>query len=213
MFLRHYILITLFIYLVVNPIAAQQRFKGGVVAGFNAAQIDGDLAAGYHKLGLNIGLRSIIELGGRLEIMTELLYGQRGSRTTESESPINRVVTLNYLEVPVLLNIRDWLKEDGSGKTYHKAHFSAGLVYGRLFRASANQAFFHAAVLDKFATNDVSYMAGIGYYVNRHWGFTGRIAKSFGYLFNPEKYANEPLAGGLAALRGHYVSFQTVWIF
>ena len=199
--------------LIINDLEAQSRFRGGVVAGFNAAQLDGDAAAGYHKVGLNTGLRVLIELGGRLELCTEILYSQRGSRTTENESAITRSCTLNYLEVPVLLNIRDWKKAGSDGVEFYKASFSAGISYGRLFKATSSSNFTHAAVLDKFSTNDVSFMAGINYNANRHLGFSMRIAKSMARIFNYEKYINEPLAGGLPNLKGHYLTFQTAWIF
>lgn len=192
---------------------AQSRFKGGIVAGFNAAQLDGDASAGYNKVGLNAGARVLIELTGRYQISTEILFSQRGSRTTEKESVITRSCTLNYLEVPVLFNIRDWLKKSDDEQSYYKVAFSIGIVYGRLFKATASPNFFHAPVLDKFATNDVGFSAGINYFINPHWGLTCRVTKSFNKVFNPNKYTNDPLAGGFLALRGHYLSFQTAWIF
>jgi Outer membrane protein beta-barrel domain len=199
--------------LLANVLQAQSRFKGGIVAGFNAAQIDGDASAGYNKVGLNAGARVLIELTGRYQISTEILFSQRGSRTTEKESAVNRTCTLNYLEVPILFNIRDWLKKSDDEQEYYKVAFSAGLVYGRLFKASASPNFFHAPVLDKFATNDVSFAAGLNYFINPHWGLSCRVAKSFNKLFNPLKYTNDPLVGGFLPLRGHYLTFQTAWIF
>ena len=97
----------------INALQAQSRFKGGIVGGFNAAQIDGDESAGYNKLGLNAGIRGLAELGGRLQLSIDMLYSQRGARTSSKESFVNRTCTLNYLEVPVLLNIRDWLHQIG----------------------------------------------------------------------------------------------------
>ncbi len=199
--------------LTINVLHAQSRFKGGIVVGFNAAQIDGDASAGYNKVGLNAGARVLIELKGRYQISTEILLSQRGSRTTERESAINRTCTLNYLEVPVLLNIRDWRKKSDDEQEYYKVGFSIGLVYGRLFKATSNPSFFHAPVLDKFATNDLSFAAGLHYFINPHWSLSSRVAKSFNKLFNPEKYPNDPLAGGFFALRSHYLTFQTAYIF
>lgn len=203
----------LLVILFLHQLQAQNRFRGGIVAGFNAAQLDGDAAAGYHKVGLNVGLRALIELKNRLDITTELLYSQRGSRTTENQSFINRTCTLNYLEVPVLLNIRDWKKGEGTGKEYFKVSLSLGLTYGRLFKATSSPDFTHALVLDKFNSNDLSIVGGVNYQFNRLWGFSSRIAKSINLLFNPNKYPNEPLAGSLNGLRGHYLTFQSAWIF
>ncbi len=192
---------------------AQTRFRGGIVAGFNASQLDGDDAAGYHKVGLNTGVRAVIELKGRYQMTTDILFSQRGSRTTENEALINRTCTLNYLEVPVLLNIRDWQKKDDNGKSYYKVAFVVGLSYARLFKSSANPFFPHAGVLDKFSSNSIAIQGGIQYFQNAHWGFSAKWARSVTKLFNPLKYINEPLAGGLPILREHYLTFQTMYIF
>jgi hypothetical protein len=192
---------------------AQNRFKGGIIAGFNASQLDGDNAAGYHKVGLNTGLRAVIELKGRYQITTDILFSQRGSRTTENEAIINRTCTLNYLEVPVLLSIRDWQKKGDDEQSYYKVGIVAGVSYARLFKASANTFFPHAGVLDKFSNTDISIQLGIQYFQNAHWGFSAKWARSVTKVFNQKKYINEPLAGGLPILREHYLTFQTMYIF
>jgi hypothetical protein len=192
---------------------AQNRFRGGVVMGFNAAQLDGDASAGYNKMGLNAGAKVLIELTGRFQISTEILFSQRGSRTTEKEAPVTRSCTLNYLEVPILLNIRDWIKKSDDEQEFYKVGFSLGFVYGRLFKSTASPNFFHAPVLNKFAPNDVGFAGGVHYFINPNWGLSCRAAKSFNKVFNPDKYTNDPLAGGFLPLRGHYLTFQTAWIF
>jgi hypothetical protein len=212
--LRQIIFVILtFITLTINVLHAQNRFRGGVVAGFNAAQLDGDASAGYNKVGLNVGAKVLIELTGRFQISTEILLSQRGSRTTEKEAPVTRSCTLNYLEVPVLLNIRDWIKKSDDEQEYYKVGFSFGFVYGRLFKSTASPNFLHAPVLNKFATNDVGFAGGVHYFINPNWGLSCRATKSFNKVFNPDKYTNDPLAGGFFALRGHYLTFQTAWIF
>ncbi len=197
----------------INHLEAQSRFRGGIVAGFNASQLDGDNAAGYHKLGLSAGVRATIELGGRWEILTDILFSQRGSRTTLNESLILRKSTLNYLEVPVLLNVRDWLQTTEGGETYYKAHLSVGFSYSRLFNESVSPNFTHAGVENLFAKNDVSGVFGAGFFFNRNWGVTGRIAKSLNFLFDPSQNLDDKLARTLPSLRGHFVSFQSVWLF
>ena len=52
----------------------QQRFKAGVIAGVTASQIDGDASAGFHKVGLQGGLRGIVVLKPRQEASIEFLY-------------------------------------------------------------------------------------------------------------------------------------------
>jgi Outer membrane protein beta-barrel domain len=212
-FLQGFLQICLIGIILSPSVNAQNRFKGGIIAGFNAAQMDGDAAAGYHKVGLNTGVRAIIELKGRYQITTDILFSQRGSRTTENESLVNRTCTLNYLEVPVLLNIRDWQKKGVDDVAYYKVAFVVGVSYSRLFKATANPTFTHGGVLDKFSNNDIAVQGGIQYFQNAHLGFTAKLARSVTKLFNPLKYINEPLAGGLPILREHYLTFQTVYVF
>lgn len=192
---------------------AQNRFRGGIVAGFNAAQLNGDAAAGYHKVGLNVGVKALIELKGRFDMSTELLFSQRGARTTENQAFINRSCTLNYLEVPILLNIRDWKKVTEDGIDYYKVSLSLGISYGRLFKATSNPTFTHTTVLDKFNNTDISIVGGVNYQANRNWGFSLRMTRSINRLFNPNKYINDPVAYTLTPLKGHFLTFQTGWIF
>jgi hypothetical protein len=202
--------------LIINILNAQSRFRGGFVVGMNAAQIDGDNTAGYRQVGLSSGVRVLVELGGRWELLLDILYSQKGGRKSiKNEAPIGLEAfsRLNYLEVPVLINIRDWQQTSKSGEKFYKVHLSLGVSYNRLFNVSSNVNFSHKAVIDKFAKSDLCYMAGVGYNINRNWGFTWRIARSFGYLFDPRKYANDPTAKDLPPLKEHYVMFQTSWIF
>ena len=90
--------------LIINNLSTQNRFGGGVILGFNAAQMDGDRAAGYNKVGLNTGLRGTVRLNdeGKWLLSTELLFSQRGARSVERDYFItNWKATLNYIEIPV----------------------------------------------------------------------------------------------------------------
>jgi hypothetical protein len=208
--MKNSILITILIVLSISVVGSSQSiFRGGFIAGFNAAQLDGDFAAGYHKLGLNVGIRSTIDLGKRWELQTDIAFSQRGARTTQNEALVLRSGTLNYLEVPVALKVRDWKVTTDDSKTFYRAYLSVGLIYGRLFRASSNLAFTHASVLDRFSKNDFSYMAGVGYNFNWHLGISMRIARSFNFLYDPKVFPSGPNT----ALQGHYISFLGSWLF
>jgi hypothetical protein len=202
------------ILLIISNLNAQNRFGGGLILGFNAAQMDGDFAAGYHKVGLNAGARGTVRLNndGRWLLSTELLFSQRGARSVESDGANpNWSATLNYVEIPVLLNYLDWAQDEGA---YYKVHFTAGLSYGRLFNSNVSDPFTHPReVVNIFAQNDVSYTAGVSYFINRHWGFTWRFSRSLGYLFHPKDHTTDPVLGGLTALQGYFLTFQTCWLF
>lgn len=107
------------------PLQTQaQRFIGGIVGGFNFSQIDGDDMVGYHRLGLNGGGYVATVLNDRWQVSTELIFSQRGSRLSSTE-PIFGIydrINLDMLEIPVLLNLKEW-----------KFHVQAGASYARIF--------------------------------------------------------------------------------
>jgi hypothetical protein len=83
-----------------------QQFQGGINAGLNAAQIDGDGDEGFGKLGLNAGAfvaRPIIE--DLLYWQFELRYTSRGKYKypTPQDRSIE-VANLHYLEAPLSLH-------------------------------------------------------------------------------------------------------------
>lgn len=95
------IYLALFILLISLPLLNAQRFKGGVIGGINASQIDGDTWAGYYKMGLVAGAfvktDFVDKWGGQLEIK----YSAKGSANAFSTSyPV--LIRLRYIDLPVL---------------------------------------------------------------------------------------------------------------
>ena len=206
----------IFILLITNNLQAQSRFGGGIVAGFNASQMDGDQAAGFSKVGANVGLQATIQLDeiGKWLLTTNMLYSQRGSRSSQNDAGPIRSATLNYLEVPVTISYRDWKVTDKSGYDFYKVYFTAGLSYGRLFNYKISDNFTHPkAVWDVFEKNDIAYTGGLSYYVNRHWGFNWRYTRSANFLFNPKKHQDNVALSSYSALQVYFLTFQTVWMF
>jgi hypothetical protein len=204
------------ILLTINNLQAQSRFGGGIVAGFNASQMDGDQAAGFHKVGGNIGLCATVQTTetGKWLLTTNILLSQRGARSTPNDAGPIRSLTLNYLEVPVMMSLRDWKKTDNSGVEYYKVYLTAGLSYGRLFGYKVSENFSHPkAVFDVFQSNDLSYTAGVSYFFNHHLGFNWRYTRSVNFLFNPKKYESNIALSSYAALQVYFLTFQTVWMF
>jgi hypothetical protein len=107
----------------------QRTFYGGLLAGTNFTQVDGDNFAGYHKVGLNVGGIVYTQFAERFAASLEILFSQRGSRAHQTQ-PSNRQqfliskynIDLNYAEVPIMLNYFD----------RKKAHAGAGFSYAQL---------------------------------------------------------------------------------
>lgn len=106
----------------------EKTFYGGLIAGGNFTQVDGDNFAGYNKAGFNVGGVVYIKLDERVAASIEVLYTQKGARSVEPYLISNGQVmtkygvTLNYAEVPLLINYFD----------KRKSHFGGGFSYGRL---------------------------------------------------------------------------------
>lgn len=101
-----------------------QLFKGGIVAGINFTQIDGDATAGYDKIGFHGGFISEIALSDHWLFSTELLYTQKGSASGLFANNGDRFkLYFNYAEIPLLIHYHD----TRGGMT-----FGGGFSLGRL---------------------------------------------------------------------------------
>ncbi len=184
----------------------ERRFKGGIVAGFNLSQIEGDDAAGYNKIGLQAGVRVAIVLKEKMDLGIEMLFSQRGSAARNAnQGAFPFKLTLNYIEVPVIFNYMDWKAED---EDYYRLHFHTGLSYGRLigFSSDDNQL---TVLGDFFRDNDVSWIGGATYYVNENLGITIRYTRSIYPFF----VADEMTTPNAKSLIGYQLTFQTVYMF
>ena len=105
-----------------------RTFYGGIVAGANFTQLDGDNYAGYHKVGINAGGIVYARFDEHLAASIEILYSQKGARGHFDIQNANRQVVsgyklrLDYAEVPLQLCYFD----------RRKSHFGAGLSIARL---------------------------------------------------------------------------------
>jgi Outer membrane protein beta-barrel domain len=196
---------------------AQPRFKAGIIAGLTASQIDGDLSAGYNKLGLQGGLRVIGRLTERTDASLEFLFSQRGA---QRELVQNRYgdplypIALNYVEIPVQWHYKDWLIEgDDESKNYYRVAIGAGLSYARLIGSRMKDGPenpFFGLVPDFIKKNDLSFVLGFNFFANRHLGFSVRYNRSIVYMYDPRDHQNPPYN---RAWNGHCLYFQTVYLF
>lgn len=98
----------LFSFLICSLLVSAQEFYGGVLGGFNGSQVEGDLGAGYHKMGLIGGVWTQRDLTDDFYWGLELKIIQKGSRIkpTEKNGYWRYVWRLNYIELPVFVGYR-----------------------------------------------------------------------------------------------------------
>jgi opacity protein-like surface antigen len=97
------------VFVITSLSSFSQQFEGGLIGGFNASQVDGDLYKGYHKPGIALGGYVQTNLTRTVFIGMELKLMQKGSRNIDSlaiEGQIKYVMRLNYVDLPVYLGIR-----------------------------------------------------------------------------------------------------------
>lgn len=170
-------------------------FKAGATVGVNFTQIDGDEQFGYNNKGLNFGLRGAVILRKDLDISTELLYSQRGTRPDNDEiSKQKRIayVSLAYADVPILFNYF----YDKSEMGHYRWNMYAGVSYGRLLKSDVKilksisltdtiqQNLVNGIGLN---TSDFSLIVGIKRYFTNRMNISFRHTFSMNYLYkNPQ---------------------------
>jgi hypothetical protein len=104
---RKIIILPLFI-LFVN-IASAQRFEGGLMAGYNATQVEGDTYRGFSKPGILAGAYVQTDLAPAVFAGMEIKFSQKGSRNKinpKDDDPEKYIMRLSYIDVPFFLGFR-----------------------------------------------------------------------------------------------------------
>ena len=82
-----------------------QRFNGGVLAGGNVSQVDGDTYEGYHKVGYQAGAFVYLRVSPHSSFQMEMEYFQKGSRKVSNPDMGDMndyLLRIHYLEIPIL---------------------------------------------------------------------------------------------------------------
>lgn len=188
----------------------QQRFKAGLLAGVTASQIDGDESAGYHKLGLQGGLRGVVILKPKQDASIEILYSQRGCRNEPKTYP-EFAATLGFIEVPVQWHYKDWLVEgEGNDEDFYRVQFNIGASYSRLLNTEDKfkDGFGIYTALPYLNKNSYCFLVGASFFASRHVEFTFRYHRALGKLYQPGNGGNYR-----SALIEHYLAFQVGYMF
>ena len=202
---------------------AQSPFKAGVSVGLNLAQIDGDHQFGYDKRGFGFGLRGGVVVRKNFDIMTELLYVQKGAspKSTQPFDSRRAEIELKYAEVPLLFSYHFQKNDLG----FYKWTIQGGASYGRLLKSTSVVT--KKSTLDSLATislsqenykkHDISFIIGFTYNIRSNLGINIRHSVSLTTLYeNPD--FNVPTTTAKRAerymeFRNYYLSFQIYYDF
>ncbi len=202
---------TTFLLAIAAVALAQPRFSARAMAGLTASQIDGDVSAGYHKVGLQGGVGVSARLKGKHSSSIEFLFSQRGCRNQPQYFPIFST-TLNYVEVPVQWHYSDWLVYGENRKPdWYRASFNAGLSYGRLigYQDKYKDGYGISAALEDLNTNSVCLILGATIYATRHLGWSFRYNRALNLLYKPGR----PGTNYQSSLYEHFLAFQMHYRF
>ena len=188
---RYYILLTL-VFFTFQQIFSQQ-FKGGVLLGFTAAQVDGDGYAGYKQPGLTGGFYTNTKISKNMLGQIEIKYTAKGARETGDENdPMLYQMKLRYMEVPVkfIYNIEKF-----------KCSVEAGISQGYLFHQHAEGTDDNQNIVD-LLDQDPLRKYELGWLLGGSYHFTDKFKLSviFNYSFLPvRKYENSDYNYGILA--------------
>lgn len=189
-----FVLVGCFLMIVISLQA--QRFQAGLVAGVNLSQIDGDRLAGFNQPGLSAGGKVATILSDRWQVSVEMLYSQQGARRNNKDDPSSAYdrIRLNFVEVPVAINFKEW-----------KFHLTAGVSYARLINYKVID-FSGVDVTDSEDFNENIYSLVLGgiYYFREDMGVDVRWIRSLNDL---------QAAKDRDSLIGRSLSFKLIYLF
>jgi hypothetical protein len=122
-----------FLSLLVLPLSLfSQRFKGGILLGLNASQIDGDSWYGYNKAGLVAGAFVFTDFGEKWSAQMEIRYSGKGSASSKRDSlDVRRKFSLRYIEIPVMAKF----------DVFKYLQLQGGVSFGYLFYAGQDDGY------------------------------------------------------------------------
>ncbi len=191
-------------------------FQAALIVGFNATQVDGDNFAGFHKVGLNAGGTVFVRFHDRVSTSFELLYSQKGSKgkvNVNNQRLETFELSLDYLEIPLLLNYHD----------KKVATFSLGISFNRLIRGKRIESVQGIPVelpIDYTTNkgtscpdlcindkNDFNIIGGVTFTFKEHYGLNLRYAYSLTSMgfSTTSKFPGGKMYNNIVSCRGMYI--------
>ncbi len=159
----------------VPVLASSQGFNGGVLAGANMSQVDGDRLAGYKKINGVFGVFVNRKFNNVLRAQLEMNYLGKGSKQAanpDSGVTYFRKISLHYLELPLMLQI--WWEK-------YNVHVDLGISYGVLLSQREEDEHGDQVLVGPFKATEFGFILGINYEFYEQLS----VALRFGYSILP----------------------------
>ena len=133
-----------------------QRFEGGLLAGFNATQVEGDIFKGYNKPGILAGFFVQTDVAPAIFAGMEIKYSQKGSRKRIKQNdpdPQKYIMRLGYMDVPLFVGFR----------TNDRGAVVAGVSAGYLIHAMEFNEYGEFPAEDQNAFNNLDLQPFLGF--------------------------------------------------
>ncbi len=203
---------------------AQSPFKASIMVGASVAQVDGDMQTGYFHRGINVGIRGGYSINKRLDVMSELIYQEKGVKAEKNiayAGDKSVSIDLKYAEIPITINLHS--KPNAAG--FYNWTFHGGVSYGRLLNAKTNVTYTyrinpaHEENLSIVTYNPHEFAAvwGVSYNFLPHFGI--RFHQSFSlnkFYTNPlPKPVYDPRFNDFSyrSFRNYFLSMQVYYDF
>jgi hypothetical protein len=168
--------------------SSAQRFIGGIAAGINLTQVDGDEVFGYYKVGFNGGpfVKLMLDKKQRFSVTMELLYSQKGAvqnnrtyiehialgdtalidpRYPNYDKKLFYKLRTDYLEIPLVVHFED---------PRSKIAIGVGITWGRLVYIKEMQMDFSKMRTDSGARR-LNTTVNSGRYNKNDWGIIADV--------------------------------------
>lgn len=149
------LIIPIFLLLLVNVVFAQ-RFEGGILAGYNATQVEGDSYKGFSKPGALAGIYVQTDIAPAIFAGMEIKYSQKGARNKIKSTdldPKKYIMRLGYVDVPFFMGFR----------TSDRSSIIGGVSAGYLIHAKEFDEYGEFVQEDQNAFNNLDLQPFLGF--------------------------------------------------
>lgn len=165
------VVFTFLSFILFSPSVSAQ-IRNAVIIGASASQIDGDGLGGFDKAGLVFGGSSNFKITDNFSFQPEILWVQKGSKTTNADSLQFFKWRLNYVSIPVLLNYR----------IQPRFTLQAGVTADLLIDAKLDDGGGFYDRTDELERFDPNYTFGVEYKIGDNFSANARYQYSFKWL-------------------------------